>query len=106
MTLGMFLLRVAAGLLLGALAPVVSPKSVATLETFSAIVGVGSLPVSALVAMINLQIRSQHYVWWKSHRQGSGNARYVIVNALTGAPIVAAMAFVGMFGVIVLFMAP
>ncbi len=102
----MFGSRVAGGLLLGVLTLLLAPKAVANLDTFSLVIGIASLPVAAIVAIASARMKSSHYQWWQGFHADAGVVRYVVINTVTGTPIVAPLGFVGLFAAIALFMSP
>jgi hypothetical protein len=105
MTFGMIAARIGAGLLLGALLLAV-PGAVASMTTFNLLVWSLAGPVAALVAFVSAQVDGKHHKWWQESHEGSGVLHYVLINALTGVPLVGVAAYPGMLLGVLGFMAP
>ena len=105
MTFGMIAARVAAGLLLGVVLLAI-PGAVASMATFNLYVWSFAWPAAALVAFASAQVDGKHHKWWQGAHEGSGIVRYVLTNALTGAPLVGVAAYPGMLLGMLAFMAP
>ena len=95
MTIGMVGARIGAGLLLGTLV-LALPWATQDLSHFSFLICLLALPVAAAIAALNFFINGRHFQWWRSCHD-EGVVRYILMNALTGAVLVAIAAYPGMF---------
>ena len=102
--MGMLAARIGAGLLLGTLA-IALPWASEDLSHFSFLIWLLALPIAGAIAAINVVINGRHFKWWRSCHD-EGVVRYILMNALTGAVLVAVAAYPGMFLGILGFAAP
>jgi hypothetical protein len=104
-TRGIIGARVAAGLALAGLSLLLLSRAVADFGRVNATLWGVSIVASALVAAINVVMRLGHYRWWLTCHKARGPWMYIVVNAFTGAPLVALTAYSMMFVAIAGFMA-